>query len=124
MSNRPSYGEQMGRAFDEMRGHLREVLSPSDYARLRDTFVFHMTDWESDLEALARVASDPGGAPKDESYDAVFGFLYHVLNHLRAAARLVGAEGADPFAEDEAYEILARAERHAATDGRGPKATT
>jgi len=43
----------MGRIFDGAREGLRETVEPNEYARRRQDFIFHMTDWKSDLQGLA-----------------------------------------------------------------------
>src|SRR4051794_748276 len=110
MSSVPKYEELLGRVFDRMRGSLRDVLSPSDYARARETFVFHMADWTRDLEALAKVRSDPDTESVESATDVVTGFLYHAVAHLNAAAQLLLDYPADTFSGDELYGLLVHAE--------------
>ena len=121
MSDGPRYEDLLGRVFDQMRGSLREVLSPSDYNRARETFVFHMTDWARDFEALARVQGKPGTESVEGTTAVVNAFLYHAVAHLNAAARLLLDYPADTFATDELYDILARAENEAAGRERAGK---
>jgi hypothetical protein len=72
-------------------------------AQDRADFVFHMTDWKSDLETLFRLYNDPGMVSRKEAHMAVFGFLAHVTPHLMAAGRLLlGYEVSNPFDMDKA----------------------
>jgi hypothetical protein len=117
MSNSTRYEEMLGRVFDEMRGSLRKVLTPAEYAVLRDTFVFQMFDWVDDLDRLAELRRSPDAVDIDKATGFLIGCLYHVIPHLNAAGRLLLGDVGDPFADDEAYEILARAEKETVEDG-------
>src|SRR5581483_11974989 len=57
--------------------------------RHRRNFVFHMTDWSSDLARLAELYQHPEEFDKKEAGRIVSGFLYHVISHARAAGRLL-----------------------------------
>jgi hypothetical protein len=55
----------------------------------RRDFVFHMTDWEGDLCALADLYRHPERFSKDDAKHIVAGFLYHATAHIKEAARLM-----------------------------------
>jgi hypothetical protein len=61
-------------------------------------FIFHMTDWSSDLEKLAALYKDPNLLSQKEAQDVIFGFIVHAVPHLNAAHRLLVGEMSDPFA--------------------------
>jgi hypothetical protein len=74
-------------------------------AQDRMDFVFHMTDWKSDLGKLFRLYNDPGSMSRKEAHDAVSGFLLHAPWHLNAAYRLLwGYEVPNPFGPSEASQ--------------------
>src|SRR2546422_5728267 len=62
---------------------------PAVNAQCRQDFVFHMSDWEADLEDLARLFQNPDKFSKDSAGQIVFSFLIHALPHLIAASRLM-----------------------------------
>jgi hypothetical protein len=70
----------------------------SENAAARADFVFHMTDWEEDLERLATLFKNPEKVDKNTAGDIVFGFLTHALPHLMAAGRLLLGKLPDTFA--------------------------
>jgi hypothetical protein len=43
----------LGLIFDGSRAELRKELDPAEYERRKHDFVFHVTDWQGDLEQLA-----------------------------------------------------------------------
>jgi hypothetical protein len=75
----------------------QKLDDPAANGEARRDFVFHMTDWISDLERLAALYNRPTAYNKDDASDAVFGFLIHALPHLMAARRLLLDEVSDPF---------------------------
>jgi hypothetical protein len=89
------------RVFDGAREGLRENLDPEEYAKRRRDFVFHMTDWSSDLEQLGALLKQPDRWDNESASAVVIGFLYHVIPHLNAAGKLLLDEVGDPFAEPE-----------------------
>ena len=113
MPGKPTYDDILARVFDEMHGSLREHLSPAEYAALRDTFIFHMNDWGGDLAALAALRDDPGSMDVEKATVFLVGMLYHVIPHLNAAGRLLLGSVGDPFADDEVYGLLSKAEQSA-----------
>jgi hypothetical protein len=98
--------EVLGATFDRMRDYLQKEVSPSDYERLRRDFIFHMTDWRSDLEKLAALYENPGSLKKKDASSIVVGFLYHVIPHLGAAGRLLLDDVGDPFGGDDVFGLL------------------
>lgn len=96
----------LGWIFDQMREGLRDDVGPGDYERLKRDFVFHMTDWDSDLKGIASFFETPGAIPKKQAAQLVVGFLYHVIPHLKAAGRLLLDDVGDPFADEEVFGLL------------------
>jgi hypothetical protein len=88
----------LGQVFDGARESLRETLNPQDYETMRHDFIFHFTDWKDELEQLFDLFKNPGQQNEAAASVLVIGFLYHVVPHLNAAARLLLDEIGDPFA--------------------------
>jgi hypothetical protein len=101
------YAELLGRVFDELQGHLRDVTTPEEYARLRHDFVFHMCDCRNDLGKLFAMSEAPESLGLEEAATLVYGLLVHIVPHLKAARRLLD-ELKDPFEGNETDEILDR----------------
>jgi hypothetical protein len=81
-----------------MNGDIRDEFGLDRYESLRREFVFHMTDWVDDLDTLAEMFKYPGDHNADGTCIQLIGILYHVIPHLRAAARLLLREEVpDPF---------------------------
>jgi hypothetical protein len=55
----------------------------------RSDFVFHMTDWEENLRALAQLYEHPEQFGRADAKRIVAGFLYHATAHVAEAARLL-----------------------------------
>jgi hypothetical protein len=55
----------------------------------RRDFVFHMSDWEEDLRALAELYEHSEKFSKSDAEQVVAGFLYHATAHIMEAARLL-----------------------------------
>jgi hypothetical protein len=55
----------------------------------RRDFVFHMTDWEDDLRALAELYEHPERFSRTDAKGIVARFLYHATAHVMEAARLM-----------------------------------
>ena len=70
-------------------------------ARAREDFVFHMTDWLDDLDRLKAIYEHPEQFDRLEAGREIFGFLIHVIPHLKAAGRLLLDEISDPFEQAE-----------------------
>ena len=81
MTKKLTIEQLLGKTFDKY------CFEPT--AQDRWDFVFHMTDWKSDLEALHRLYNDPRVFSPKQAHDAVFGFLAHATWHLNAAYRLL-----------------------------------
>jgi hypothetical protein len=89
------------RLFDSQREEWKAELSPDEFERRRHDFVFHMTDWNGDLEGLAELFKNPDDLDEEAASSFLIGFLYHVLPHLNAAGRLLLGRISDPFADQE-----------------------
>jgi hypothetical protein len=97
MKTKLTIGQLLGETFDNYSGVTKV------HSQKRADFVFHMTDWKSDLETLHLLYNDPGMLSRKEAQAAVFGYLAHVTWHLNAAHRLLlGYEVPDPFGMGEA----------------------
>lgn len=97
MSNSQALEKLLGSVFDDLRAGSRAELSPEDYARRRHDFVFHMLDWQDDLEKLAGLFRRPNSIEEDGASTLLVGFLSHVVPHLNAAGRLLLDQIDDPF---------------------------
>jgi hypothetical protein len=86
--------ELLGHTFDA----FRDVEDEADHSKNKAEFIFHMTDWISDLETLAALYQDPNMMDRKAARQIIFGFLVHVTPHLNAAGRLLRDEILDPFA--------------------------
>jgi hypothetical protein len=85
----------LGQTFDA----FRDVEGAADHATKKAEFIFHMTDWMSDLETLAALYKNPNMMDQKAARRFIFGFLVHVIPHLNEAGRLMLDEIADPFAD-------------------------
>ncbi len=88
----------MGEVFDAVREGIKESENSETCEKLRSEFVFHMTDWASDLEKLTNLYKHPEKSEIDPACNLVIGFLYHVIPHLNAAGHLLLGEIPDAFA--------------------------
>jgi len=79
---------------DEARNILRAVYSEVreshelEYGNEQEAFSFHMSECLDDMEgvvSLLKTSSEPAGVVARR----IVGFLYHVVPHLNAAARLL-----------------------------------
>lgn len=92
----PRLMDLLGRVFED----VKERTHDESFERNKRDFLFHMTDWQEDLEKLAELFRNPTSWEADSACDFVVGFLYHVVPHVNAAARLlVGCVG-DPFSQE------------------------
>src|SRR5262245_45987466 len=89
--------ERLGSIFDSMRQALCNELSSEEYEQRRSDFIFHMTDWKSDLDQLAQWMKRPDSCDNEAASNLVVGFLYHLIPHLRAAWRVLLDQNKDPF---------------------------
>jgi hypothetical protein len=97
MGQGSAFEDLLGKVFDASRDGLRDRVSPAEYQRLREDFIFHMVDWTDDLERLRELRDRPEIFDTESSSAMVAGFLYHVIPHLTAAGRLLLDEIPDPF---------------------------
>jgi hypothetical protein len=93
MKKQLTVDQVLARAFDS----FREAKNKKEHAKKKADFVFHMTDWMSDLEKLYRLYHHPNEIEKKASNQIVFGFVLHATGHLNAAARLLLDAPPDPF---------------------------
>ena len=63
-----------------------------------------MTDWQSDLEKLYEMCANPQCWQAESACEFLIGFLYHVVPHLNAAAKLLIDTVGDPFSEQQNRE--------------------
>jgi hypothetical protein len=75
---------------------MASVKKYNNFESDKDDFVFHMTDWASDLENMARLYSAPNRFSQEEAAQILQSFLYHAVPHIVAAAEIY----------DDAPEIL------------------
>jgi hypothetical protein len=92
----------LGQIFDGAADDSLRIEHPDEYEKNKHDFIFHMTDWESDLGSLADLFQNPDRYDEETASRLVIGFLYHVIPHLRAAGRLLLDEIPDAFATDKA----------------------
>jgi hypothetical protein len=100
--------ETLKRLLGEVFDQSREIDNPATHAQQRADFVFHMTDWQEDLERLVQLYREPGRFPLEQARDIVAALLYHATGHLIAAARLYDYVP-DPFAARDAGRTAAPA---------------
>jgi len=93
--------EALGKVFDTLREELRRELSPAEYQRQKNDFIFHMLDWKDDVDRFARWLDNPDATDAEDSSTFVVSFLMHVAPHLNAAGRLLLDKIEDPFASSE-----------------------
>jgi hypothetical protein len=117
MTKKLTIEQLLGQAFDNY------CFEPT--AQDRADFVFHMTDWKSDLDKLYGLYHDPGMLSRKEAHDAVFGFLAHATWHLNAAYRLLMAhETPDPFGMGEAAQAEKPGSKSVRTKAKNVKRRT
>lgn len=97
--------ELLGKIYDEARDGEQQELGSELYARRRHDFVFHMTDWLSDLSRLSELYKHPDKAELEQATVFMVGFLYHVIPHLSTAGRLLLDRIGNPFANDWPEQI-------------------
>jgi hypothetical protein len=89
---------ELQRLLSKVYDAYRKVDDPALNQACRQDFVFHMTDWLSDLHDLNRLYDRPSSATAKEAESIVYGFLIHAVPHLMAAGRLLeGKELTHPF---------------------------
>lgn len=67
---------------------MADAKEHSNFERDKDAFVFHMTDWESDLHDLAELFSRPDEFAQQHAKKVLHNLFYHVLPHLNAASEI------------------------------------
>jgi hypothetical protein len=112
-----TFADLLGRVFDESRDYLSTSLTAEEYKQLRQDFIFHMTDWASDLERLHSLSRTPEQWSADDATSFVIGMLYHVIPHLKAAGRILLDDVGDPFSGDKTDQILTKLNNFDATAG-------
>jgi len=60
----------------------------NNYGSDREKFVFHMTDWQEELDSRLRLFSSPDDYDQDQANHILQELFYHVLPHLNAAAEI------------------------------------
>lgn len=91
----------LGRVFDAVRHEDRKSKRSADYKERRSDFIFHMTDWLTDLRELQELYAHPTKVEVQKVSISLMSILIHVIPHLNAAGRLLLDEDGigDPFAE-------------------------
>jgi hypothetical protein len=79
-------------ALEKAFRELTADAGPASKDRRTRDFVFHMTDWYSDLMRLARLMEHPDGKSDEGWAKAVLGFLIHASGHVNAAAKIAEVE--------------------------------
>lgn len=95
------FRELMRAVFDQVREGERDRHSTAEYARRREDFAFHMTDWLADLEELETLRGSPAASNPADAATKIVGLLHHVVPHLTEAANLLLDGVPDPFADKE-----------------------
>lgn len=67
---------------------MASAKETNNYEYDKERFLFHMTDWSSSLEQLARLYSNPAEYSEQDSNRTLQELFYHVLPHLNAAAEI------------------------------------
>jgi hypothetical protein len=83
--------------YDDAQRGEKKRLGREEYARRRQDFVFHMTDWLNDLDMLQAIYRKPEDCDVKETTIDIMGILYHVIPHLNAAGRLLLDDVPDAF---------------------------
>lgn len=83
--------------FDGAQEGLREELGPEEYERRRWEFGFHLTDCRKDLAELSDILQHAEKYDEETACTLVMGCLYHIVPHLKAAAKLLLDEIPDAF---------------------------
>ncbi len=60
----------------------------SNFEKDKDAFVFHMTDWQSNLSDLAELFSHPESIDEERAERVLQDLFFHVLPHLNVAAEI------------------------------------
>ncbi len=92
MKQQPTIEQILGQTFDAF------VTKTKGHSKKKAEFIFHMTDWRSDLEDLASLYCKPNAVDREAAQEVVIGFIAHAVSHANAARRLFWPELRDPFA--------------------------
>ncbi|MFN0052069.1 MAG: hypothetical protein ACKV0T_07755 [Planctomycetales bacterium] len=101
MNKDPRLDALLRAVFDDFQDEPCETLDSKEYEQRRLDFVFHMTDWMDDIDGILNLFSNPDQKDVDSATTFLVGFLYHVVPHLNAAAKLLLGEVGDPFSSKE-----------------------
>ncbi len=82
-------GPKLIRLLQSTYNRYQRLDDPTVNAKVRQDFVFHMTDWIDDLERLSDVYKQPDKMDRKTAEEVVAGFLIHVISHLMEAGRLL-----------------------------------
>jgi len=88
-SEAASKSTELRRLLASIYNNYQKLDDPAANKVCRHDFVFHMTDWEEDLRALAELYEHPEGFSRSDAEQIVAGFLYHATAHVLEAARLM-----------------------------------
>lgn len=96
MNDRLKQAEQlMAKVFDVLSD---DSSGSESLAQRRFDFAFHMCDWLNDLDGLHEALANPAAVDPEKFASNLYGTLFHIIPHLRAAFRaLDGREAPDPF---------------------------
>jgi len=89
VSDTASKGAELRRLLSSIYGHYQKLDDTAADKVCRRDFVFHMSDWEEDLHALAKLYEHPEKFSKSDAKSIVARFLYHATAHVMEAARLL-----------------------------------
>jgi hypothetical protein len=100
------------RRLEKLLAAAYESFNSKKNSASQHDFVFHMTDWIDDLDALSELYDHPERFDKAQAASIVAGFLYHALWHVRAAARLLlQFEPEDIFKDVDGVPLASRNKR-------------
>lgn len=86
---------------DQVFEAARERGDDATFDKRKLDFVFHMTDWQQDLEKLHSMYMNPAAWDPKSACTFIIAFLYHVIPHLNAAGRLLVDVVPDPFSPQQ-----------------------
>ena len=88
-SEAASQSAALRRLLASIYNKYQKLDDPAANTVCRRDFVFHMSDWEEDLRALAELYEHPEEFSKSDAASIVARFLYHATAHIMEAARLL-----------------------------------
>ncbi len=98
--DRAKIRELLAQIFDE----LQKIDNSEDHMRRQQDFIFHMLDWQDDLEQLSAIYANPEKY-EDDSSKIIAGFLYHVIPHINMAGHLLLENIPDPFEDESSKQV-------------------